>query len=96
MDASRTHLSRLTLAAVAGLLLGSGVTQAVVAKAADASIPCSAFMRNGHGGWRVLAPVMLDFSDRLYSPTVGTIFPPGSTQNGIEMNDVLDQQCGNR
>ncbi len=96
MNASRTRLSRLTLAAVADLLLGSGMTHAVVAKAADASIPCSAFMRNGHGGWRVLAPVMLDFSDRLYSPTVGTIFPPGSTQNGIEMSDVLDQQCGNR
>jgi hypothetical protein len=96
MNASRTRLTWLFLAAVAGLLLGSGVTQAVVAKAADGSIPCSAFMRNGHGGWLVLAPVMLDFSDRLYSPTVGTIFPPGSTANGIEMSDVLDRQCGNR
>jgi hypothetical protein len=33
---------------------------------------------------------------RLYSPTVGTVFPAGAAQNGIEMSDVLDQQCGNR
>jgi hypothetical protein len=59
-------------------------------------IPCSAFARGPYGGWRVLSPVMLDLGGRLYSPTVGTVFPVGATQNGIEMSDVLDQQCGNR
>jgi hypothetical protein len=60
------------------------------------AVPCSAFSRNGAGSWTVLAPVMLDFGNRLYSPTVGTTFTAGSVQNGIEMSDVLDRQCGNR
>ena len=59
-------------------------------------VPCSAFSRNAYGGWTVLAPVMLDLGGSLYSPTVGTTFAAGSTHNGIEMSDVLDQQCGNR
>ena len=59
-------------------------------------VPCSAFSRNAAGGWRVLAPVMLDLGNRLYSPTVGTTLAAGSMQNGIEMSDVLDRQCGNR
>jgi hypothetical protein len=59
-------------------------------------VPCSAFSRNVSGGWIVLAPVMLDFGNRLYSPIVGTTFAAGSMQNGIEMSDVLDRQCGSR
>jgi hypothetical protein len=60
------------------------------------AVPCSAFSRNGAGGWRVLAPVVLDLGNRLYSPTVGTTFAAGSMHNGIELSDVLDRQCGNR
>jgi hypothetical protein len=60
------------------------------------SIPCSAFARTPYGAWRVLSPVMLDLNGRLYSPTVGTTFAAGSMQNGLEMSDMLDQQCGNR
>ncbi len=59
-------------------------------------VPCSAFSRNAYGGWTVLAPVMLDLAGRVYSPTVGTTFAAGSMQNGVEMSDVLDSQCGNR
>ena len=73
------------------LLLGAGPSLAQ-----REAVPCSAFSRNSAGGWIVLAPVMLDFGTRLYSPTVGTTFAAGSMQNGIEMSDVLDRQCGNR
>lgn len=66
------------------------------AMAQRAAVPCDAFTRNPAGAWRVLDPVMLDLNGRLYSPTVGTVFPAGTSQNGIEMSDVLDQQCGNR
>ena len=60
------------------------------------AVPCSAFSRSGAGGWKVLAPVMLNLDGRLYSPTVGTTFAAGSMQHGIEMSDVLDRNCGNR
>ena len=60
------------------------------------SVPCDAFSRGSTGAWRVLSPVMLDLNGRLYSPMVGTVFPAGATQRGVEMSDVLDQQCGNR
>ncbi|HEU0216690.1 MAG TPA: hypothetical protein VFQ90_08515 [Stellaceae bacterium] len=83
--------SLTAIAAVAALVLGAAPSMAQ-----RESIPCSAFARGPYGGWRVLSPVMLDLGGRLYSPTVGTVFPPGATQNGIEMSDVLDQQCGNR
>ncbi|HWB52304.1 MAG TPA: hypothetical protein VG651_24575 [Stellaceae bacterium] len=66
------------------------------AQAQSEPIPCSAFARGPSGGWQVLSPVMLDLGGRLYSPTVGTVFPAGATQHGIEMSDVLDRQCGNR
>ena len=58
-------------------------------------VPCSAFSRNAYGGWTVLAPVMLDLGGVIYSPTVGTIFAAGSMQNGIDVSDVLDRDCGN-
>ena len=94
MKTSRNRSSRLAAAAV--LLLGAGAMNCAVAKAADGPLPCSAFARNAYGGWQVLSPVMLHLGGRLYSPTVGTTFTAGSTRNGIEMSDVLDQQCGNR
>jgi hypothetical protein len=96
MKTSRDRFSWLAVAAAAVLLVGAGTTHAVVAKAADGLVPCSAFTRNASGGWRVLAPVTLDLGGALYSPTVGTTFAAGSTEHGIEMSDVLDQQCGNR
>jgi hypothetical protein len=96
METSCHRLRSLALAAAAILILGAGTTHSVVAKAADGPIPCSAFARNSTGGWRVLAPVTFAFGDRLYSPMVGTTFTAGSMQNGIEMSDILDQQCGNR
>ena len=79
------------LAAIAVLVLGT-----VPLLAQSESVPCSAFARGPYGGWRVLSPVVMDLGGHLYSPTVGTVFPAGSMQNGIEMSDVLDQQCGNR
>jgi len=78
-------------AGAAVILLGAGPSLAQ-----REPVPCSAFSRTGAGGWTVLAPVMLDFGNRLYSPTVGTTFAAGSLQNGIEMSDVLDRECGNR
>jgi hypothetical protein len=81
----------MALAAAGILLLG-----VAPAMAQREPIPCSAFARGPSGGWRVLSPVMLDLGGRIYSPTVGTVFPAGATRNGIEMSDVLDQQCGNR
>ena len=92
MEKSHNRLGRLALASAALLLLS-----AVPSLAQGESVPCGAFTRMPYGGWRVLSPVMLDLGGRLYSPTVGTVFPAGSTtQNGIEMSDVLDQHCGNR
>jgi hypothetical protein len=96
MKTSRIWFCRQAVTVAATLLLGIGATHSVVARAADVPMPCSAFARNASGGWRVLSPVILDFDGMLYSPTVGTTFAPGSTQHGIEMSDVLDQQCGNR
>lgn len=95
MRHSRNELFRSAAVAAAVLLVGAAV-QSVGAKAADGPIPCSAFQRNTYGGWRVLAPVTMDIGGGLYSPMVGTTFVAGSTQHGVEMSDLLDQQCGNR
>jgi hypothetical protein len=91
MTNSFRRLYRPALAA-AGIVLLS-VAPSLAQRAA---VPCDAFARNADGAWRVLSPVMLDVDGRLYAPMVGTTFAAGSTQNGIEMSDVLDQQCGNR
>jgi hypothetical protein len=91
MHTSRNRFFRLAVTAAVFLLLGVGSSLAQ-----SAPVPCSAFARDNVGGWRVLAPVMLDLNGRLLAPTVGTVFAAGSTQYGIEMSDVLDQQCGNR
>ena len=87
----RGRFCPFALAGAAVVILSAGPSLAQ-----SEEVPCSAFARNAYGGWRVLSPVMLDLNGRLYSPTVGTVFAAGSTQNGIEMSDVLDQQCGNR
>ncbi len=91
MENSRNRLCRLALVAASVVVLGAGPSLAQ-----SEPMPCSAFARTAAGGWRVLSPVMLDLGGRLYSPIVGTVFPAGSTQHGIEMSDMLDQQCGNR
>ena len=80
------------------MAFSAGITLFGVAPALAQSpaVPCSAFARNTYGGWRVMAPVMLNLDGRLYSPMVGTVLPAGATQHGIEMSDALDQQCGNR
>jgi len=54
----------------------------------NVAVPCSAFARNAEGGWKVLAPVMLNLDGRLLGPMVGTIFAAGSTMNGL-----LDREC---
>jgi hypothetical protein len=96
MNTVHNRLCRMAAVASAVLLVGGVATHSAAAKAADGPVPCSAFQRNIGGGWRVLAPVTLDVGGRLYSPMVGTTFPAGASENGIEMSDVLDQQCGNR
>ncbi|HXC29968.1 MAG TPA: hypothetical protein VNV38_18575 [Stellaceae bacterium] len=96
MKTASYRFSRMATAVSALLLLGAGVVSPIAAKAADGPFPCSAFERNAYGGWRVLAPVTLDLGGSLYSPTVGTALPAGATNHGIEMIDILDQQCGNR
>ncbi len=90
MAISRNRLGALAL--VAGvILLAAGPS-----RAQNAALPCDAFARTPHGGWRVLGPVMLDLNGRLYSPTVGTTFGAGATHNGVEVSDELDRHCGNR
>jgi hypothetical protein len=96
METSHNWLRLLALATAAVLVVGAGTTHPGAAKAADGPMPCSAFARSTNGGWRVLAPLTLDLDGRLYSPIVGTTFTAGAMQDGIEMSDILDQQCGNR
>lgn len=57
------------------------------------AVPCSAFSHNADGGWKVLAPVMLEIDGRLLGPMVGTTFKPGNMANGINMSEVLDRAC---
>jgi hypothetical protein len=96
MKNSGNVLRSVSLAAAAVLAAGVGMTGSVVAKAQEGPMPCSAFTRGDEGAWRVMAPVTLDIGGRLYSPMVGTVFTAGATEHGIEMSDILDQQCGNR
>jgi hypothetical protein len=90
MKTSCSRRGWLGLAAAMFLLTSAGPGLA------QTMLPCSAFARTDYGAWQVLDPVMLNLNGRLFSPTVGTVFPAGATQHGIEMSDVLDQQCGNR
>lgn len=96
MKTARNRFCRLAAAVSLVLLVGASATHSVVARAADGPMPCSAFERNSGGSWRVLAPVTLAVNNHLYSPMVGTVLPAGASENGIEMSDVLDRQCGNR
>ena len=58
--------------------------------------PCSAFARNAHGGWKVLAPVMLYIDGRPLGPMVGSTLPAESIPNSIKVSKGLDRECGNR
>jgi hypothetical protein len=49
--------------------------------------------RNANGGWKVLAPVMLEIDGRLLGPMVGTNLESGTATNGITMSEVLDREC---
>ena len=96
MENARNRWCSMILAGAGALAVAATAVPSGPARAAEGPVPCSAFARNAVGGWRVMAPVMLDLGGRLYSPMVGTTFPAGTTEHGIEMSDVLDQQCGNR
>ena len=91
MRAICRRLSCLSMAAAGVVLLiaSPGSTQ-------NMPIPCSAFVRNAHGGWKVLAPVMLYLDGRPLGPMVGTTIPAGSTPNSINVSGALDRECGNR
>jgi hypothetical protein len=82
------HRLCLTAAAVSLVLLSVEPSHGQ-----NVAVPCSAFARNTDGGWKVLAPVMLNIDGRLLGPMVGTIFAAGSTMNGVKMSEVLDQEC---
>jgi hypothetical protein len=91
MKAFRNHLCLPRVTAVIFVLLN-----AAPGFAQDVPIPCSAFARNAHGGWKVLAPVMLDIDGRVLGPMVGITLASGSSINGIRMSDVLDRECRSR
>ena len=85
MRASRNRLS-LAVASLVVLSAGPSLGQSV-------DVPCSAFSRNANGGWKVLAPVMLEIDGRLLGPMVGTNLESGTATNGITMSEVLDREC---
>ena len=91
MRAIHNRLSRLSMAAVSIALLSAepGLGQ-------DVPIPCSAFARNAHGGWKVLAPVMLYIDGRPLGPMVGTTIPARSMPNSLNVSEALDRDCGNK
>ena len=91
MKAICRRLSRLSMAAASIVLLSAepGLAQ-------NTPIPCSAFARNAHGGWKVLAPVMLYIDGRPLGPMVSTTIPAGSKPNGINVSAALDRECGDR
>ena len=90
MRAIYRRLSRLSMAAASVVLLS-----AETGSAQNMPIPCSAFARNTHGGWKVLAPVMLYIDGRPLGPMVGTTIPAGSMPNSINVSEALDRECGN-
>jgi hypothetical protein len=79
----------LSIAAAASLIL----LNVEPSMGQNMAVPCSAFARNAEGGWKVLAPVMLNLDGRLLGPMVGTVFAAGSTMNGFKMSEVLDREC---
>ena len=90
------YIRKALWCAAGAAALSTGISHPVLARPNDPALPCSAFARIANGGWTVRAPVMLVVGGALYSPTVGTIFAPGATRNGIELSDVLDRECGSR
>jgi hypothetical protein len=91
MRAIHRRLSRLSMAAASVVLLS-----AELGLAQNMPIPCSAFAPNAHGGWKVLAPVMLYIGGRPLGPMVGTTIPVGPMPNSINLSEALDRECGNR
>ena len=91
MSAIHNRLSRLSMAAAAVVLLSTqpGLGQ-------NMPVPCSAFARNAHGDWKVLAPVMLQLDGRLLGPMVGSTLPAASMPASIKLTEALDRECGNR
>ena len=88
-----SRLSRFSMAmAVASFVLLSGEPSL----GQNMPFPCSAFARNAHGGWKVLAPVMLYIDGRPFGPMVGSTLPAGSMPNRINMSGALDRECGNK
>jgi hypothetical protein len=85
MKASR---NRLNLALASLVILGAGPSLGQ-----SLAVPCSAFSRNANGGWKVLAPVMLEIDGKLLGPMVGTNLESGTATNGITMSEVLDREC---
>jgi|SRR5579862_1037790 len=83
------RLFRLSLAAASLVLLSAepGLGQ-------NNPVPCSAFARTAHGGWKVLAPVMLYIDGRALGPMVGSTLPAASMPNSIKLSGALDQECG--
>lgn len=77
-------------AVVAASLLLLGVEPSV---GQSLAVPCSAFARHADGGWKVLAPVMLNIDGRFLGPMVGTIFAAGSTVNGLKISEALNREC---
>jgi hypothetical protein len=90
MRAIYRRLSCLSVAATSVALLS-----AEPGSAQNMPIPCSAFARNAHGGWKVIAPVMLYIDGRPLGPMVGTTIPAESLPNSIKVSQVLDRECGN-
>jgi hypothetical protein len=91
MRAIYHRLSHLSMAGASVLLLS-----AEPGSAQNMPIPCSAFARNAHGGWKVLAPVMLYVDGRPLGPMVGTTIPAGPMPSSINVSEALDRECGNR
>ena len=91
MRVIHSPLSRLSMAAASVLLLS-----AEPGSAQNMPIPCSAFARNAHGDWKVLAPVMLYIDGRPLGPMVGSTLPAGSMPNSMKVSEALDRECGNR
>lgn len=89
MSAICNCLSRLSVAAIClALLSAPGLGQSM-------PVPCSAFAPNAHGGWKVVAPVMLYIDGRPLGPMVGSTLSDGSLPNGIKVGEALDRECGN-
>ena len=85
MRAIYSRLSRLGMAmAAASVVLLSGEPS----PGQNMPFPCSAFARNAHGGWKVLAPVMLYIDARPLGPMVGTTIPAGSMPNSINVSEA--------